>query len=52
VPEGGWITNAETAEITYWPKGGEMQPFPDGDTVDGYKTVDEVVDFINEVAQR
>jgi hypothetical protein len=48
----GRLPPSTTAEIAYWPSGGEMQKFgeTDYDTVKGYVPINEVLEWINKIA--
>ena len=44
------VPASKTAEIAIFAPDGEMVPFKDGDTVQGYVTADQVLPYINAVA--
>lgn len=43
--------SAATAEIASWDASGTWHIFPNGDTVQGYQTPDEVAAFLCQIAQ-
>lgn len=44
------VVDSLTAEIAYWKQGGDMIVFSHGDTVLGYQTLAECIEFIRMVA--
>ena len=47
---GSSVPGADTAEIAIFSPDGNMVPFKDGDTVQGYVTTDQVLSYMNAIA--